>query len=164
MAEEMKVGTTIKAEDNAIFIKSSQGEYFQLEYTTQLNITSESETEEKKFIAFKSPTVFSKSTKFALSNDLYTIKGNKDFEFFFPLWLNLVNEQPADLDVIIAYKCKGDPTAGYSAWHFPKTKLMFTGYDAPSSTLSFDFNFGDGEVGLVKMVSGKPAFTNGAGA
>lgn len=158
MADEMTAGTVIKSEDIAIFIKDTDT-YFRLSKTTGLEITSDTETEEKKFIADKSNTVFSKATSFALTNDLYTIKGEKDFEFFFKKWLALPKETPADIEVLIAYKCMGDASTGYEAWQFPKTKLVFTSYNAVDSTLNFDFNFGDGVLGKVTMAAGKPTFT-----
>lgn len=156
MSDEMVAGTVIKAEDIAIFIKDT--EYFRLEHTTSLDITCDTETDEKKFIAHRSKTVFEKAKSFALSNDLYTIKGEKDYEFFFEKWYESLAKPIADLETLIVYKGHGDASTGYKAWHFPKTKLMFADYNGVDSTLNYDFNFGDGELGTVKMASGTPTF------
>lgn len=155
--DEMKTGTVIKSEDNAIFIKNTAS-YFQLKKTTQLNLNTETETEEKKFIADKNTTIFNKNTKISLENDLYTIKGEPDFEYFFPIYTKLVKEQPAMQDILVVFKCMGDSSAGYTAWHFPSATLMFTGYDAQNSTLNFTFNFGEGELGKVTMSDSTPTF------
>lgn len=161
MADEMTNGTVIKSEDVAIFIKDTET-YFRLQKSTGLEITSDTETEEKKFIADKNTTVFSKATTIALSNDLYTIKGEADYEFFFKKWVDLINKNPEDIDVLVVYKAHGDASTGYQAWHFPETKLVFTSYNAVDSTLNFDFNFGQGETGTVTMSDGTPTFQKGA--
>ncbi len=154
---EMEAGTVIKVEDIAVFIKDTS-DFFRLEHSTDLDITCDVETDEKKFIAFRSKTVFEKAKSFALSNNLYTIKGEKDYEFFFNKWYESLTKSIPDLETLIVYKAHGDESTGYKAWHFPKTKLMFKDYNGVDSTLNYDFNFGDGELGTVTMASGNPTF------
>lgn len=154
---EMAAGTVIKAEDIAIFIKDTS-DYFRLTYTTNLDITCDTETDEKKFIGLKSKTVFEKSKSFALSNDLYTIKGEKDFEYFFNKWYESLTKTLLPIETLIVYKSHGDESAGFKAWHFPKTNIAFADYNGVDSTINYDLNFGDGELGTVTMASGKPTF------
>lgn len=154
---EMVAGTVIQSDDYAVFFKDSDA-YFRLEHTTQLSLNTETETEEKKFIAFRSPTVFNKNTKFSFENDLYTIKGEKDFEYFFKLFKNLVKEQPKDTEVLIVFKCEGDESLGFTAWQFKNAKIQFSSDSFHESTLNFTVNLGDGILGKVTMLEDAPTF------
>lgn len=160
MADEMANNTVIKSEDIAIFVKGDTN-YFRLSKTTELEITSDTETEEKKFIADKNTTVFSKSTTLSLTNDLYTIKGEDDYEFFYNKWKKLVEETPEAVEVLIVFKAHGNSTEGYDAWQSTDTQIVFSSYNAVDSTLNFDFNFGTITLGKVKIASGQPTFTAG---
>ena len=155
--DDMKKGTVVKSSDVEILIKN-QDQYFRQKKTTTLDISVDTETEEKNFIADLSPSTFSKFTKFSLSNDLFAIKGEPDFEFFFNLYISLPKGTPAPLDILVVYKAFGSKSEGYKAWHFPEAQLVFTDYNAVDSVLNYDFNFGQGEVGTCNMSTGQAQF------
>ena len=158
--DDMQKGTVVKSTDVEILIKGKE-QYFRQKKTTTLEISVDTETEEKKFIADLTSTVFSKNVKFSLPNDLYTIKGEPDFDFFFDLYVNLPKGMPAPLDILVVYKALGAKSTGYKAWHFPEAQVVFTGYNAVDSVLNYDFNFGQGEVGTCNMNTGTPTFQKG---
>lgn len=160
MAElaEMQAGTVIKSEDVMIFIKDTES-YFRLEHTTEFEITLDTETESIKFISKKNSTEFSKSTSIKTSNDLYTIKGEKDFEYFFPLWLKVPTEgQPKPIEVLIVYTASGEPSGGFEAWQCLETNVVFTSYNTVDSKLNYDFNFGEITNGKVTISGDQPSF------
>ena len=158
MPNEFKDGKVIKSYNVGIFIKDLEN-YFQQKKTTELEVAIDTEVEEKHFIADVNPTTFSKSTKISLPNDLYTIKGEKDFEFFFKRYLELVKGTPEPIEVVIVYKAFGSKLEGYTAWQFPKTQIMFKSYNAKESVLNYDFDFGNGVLGKATVSEGSFKFT-----
>lgn len=161
MADEVKTGTMIKKYMVGIFIDTSEGGdgtgYKRIKKSTELEISTEANTEEFDFIANVNPEELLKNYKISLAQDLVMIQGQDDFEYFFDKFYNLPVAPEVKAKAMIVFMFKGDKTSGYKAWE-TTANVKFDNMNGVDGKINFTLNFGDVILGTATMADGTPTF------
>lgn len=148
----------IKKNQIGIFFKVD-GAYKRIKKSTELEIATESNTEEFEFIADVNPTEMVKNYKISLSQDLVMIKGEDDFEFFYEKFYNLPLVPEVKVDTMVVFMFDGTSSTGYKAWETTST-IIYDNMNGVDSKINFGINFGGTiDLGTATMVDGVPTFT-----
>ena len=148
----------IKKNQIGIFFKVD-GVYKRIKKSTELEIATESNTEEFEFIADVNPTEMVKNYKISLSQDLVMIKGEDDFEFFYEKFYNLPLVPEVKVDTMVVFMFDGTSSTGYKAWETTST-IIYDNMNGVDSKINFGINFGGTiDLGTATMVDGVPTFT-----
>lgn len=161
-ADEVGAGTMIKKYMIALFIDTSGNGagYKRIKKSTELEITTEANTEEFDFIANVNPEELLKNYKVSLAQDLVMIQGEDDFEYFFDNFYNLPVSPEVKAKAMVVFMFKGDKTTGYKAWE-TEANIIYDNLNGVDGKINFTLNFGDITLGTAKMTDGTPTFTKG---
>lgn len=137
-------------------------DYIQLAKATENTINFNPETEDRDYITMKTKETLVKSYKPSLSNPLTLVKGDDDYEYFWPKAYKLPTGAGAKGTMLVVFL--NEPTTSgsstvYDAWLCDTTFIMQS-LDPVNSQLTFDTNINDWTEGTVSIDSdGKPTFT-----
>jgi len=144
-------------------------DYIQLCKATENTINLNPETEDRDFINMKTKETLVKSYKPSLSNPLTLVKGDADYEYFWPKFYKLPTGASAKGKMLVVFTNEytesgsgESATVTYDAWLCDTTFIMQT-LDPVNSQLTFDTNINNWVEGTVTIDSdGKPTFTKAA--
>jgi len=140
-------------------------DYIQLCKATENTISLNPETEDRDYINMKTKETLVKSYKPSLSNPLTLIKGEDDYEYFWPKFYKLPTGAGANGKMLVVFTNEYTETGAgeskkrvYDAW-LCNTTFIMQSLDPNNSQLTFDTNINDYVTGTVEIVSGDPTFT-----
>jgi hypothetical protein len=126
--------------------------------STVYDLTFNADIQTMEFIEDKNPSDLIKNYKPTISQELYTLEGDKAFDYVYSLMYNLPVGDGAVRKALFVFPKEGADGC-FDAWLADVT-IVVTNYRPVEQKILFDLNFcGDIEKGKVAVSGGVPVFT-----